>query len=270
MPSRVCASVLELACLRCKSPSISCLPHLWKTNRMSALQINTHPDNHPDKLSCVGCLQNMCAVWWTVAEMLLAWTRYRGSYNSRKIMTQLSHLETRTAWEIARPGSDKYHLRARCLLQLTERLVHFLSFHLTAGPTRRATSIYWGQPVVVKKQNKTKDCFISVKNDHFRNVPTFFGCVVLSEKLFSTELKKLHLDFDWSHHIMTGFYIFSNPMTDERRLWGAVYQGHKLILIVFGKIFIFHLRTKSISVFFLILNDGLNQTETVDCSKQNK
>lgn len=41
---------------------------------------------------------------------------------------------------------------------------------------------------------------------------------------------------------MTRFYIFSNPMADEWWLGGAVYQGHKFILIVFGKVFIFHLQ----------------------------
>lgn len=45
---------------------------------------------------------------------------------------------------------------------------------------------------------------------------------------------------------MTGFYIFSNPMTDEWWQGGAVNQGHKLILIVFGKIFIFHLQENKI------------------------
>lgn len=67
---------------------------------------------------------------------------------------------------------------------------------------------------------------------------------------------------------MTGFYIFSNPMTDEWWQGIAVNQGHKLILIVFGKIFIFHLQENKIfPLIFTILS--LNQMDTNGCSKQN-
>lgn len=53
-----------------------------------------------------------------------------------------------------------------------------------------------------------------------------------------------------AHHVMTGFYVFSNPMTDEWRLGGAVNQGYKLILIVFGKVCVIHLQAKK---YFLII-----------------
>lgn len=50
------------------------------------------------------------------------------------------------------------------------------------------------------------------------------------------------------YHIMTWFYIFSDPMTDERRLGRAINQWHKLILVVFWEILIFHLQIKVIFV----------------------
>lgn len=57
---------------------------------------------------------------------------------------------------------------------------------------------------------------------------------------------------------MAWFYIFSNPVTDEWGLGRAVYQGHKLILVIFGKIFIFNLQENK-TIFTFLLLFGQNQ-----------
>lgn len=43
---------------------------------------------------------------------------------------------------------------------------------------------------------------------------------------------------------MAGLHILANAMADERGLRGAVDQRHKLILVIFGKVFIFNLCQK--------------------------
>lgn len=65
------------------------------------------------------------------------------------------------------------------------------------------------------------------------------------------EFRLKHRGKNIPYHIMTWFYIFSDPMTDERWLGRAINQWHKLILVVFWEILIFHLQINAIFVMVL-------------------
>lgn len=47
-----------------------------------------------------------------------------------------------------------------------------------------------------------------------------------------------------TYHVMAGFQILSNTVADQRWLRGAIDKRYKLILVVFGEVFVFNLRRK--------------------------
>lgn len=51
---------------------------------------------------------------------------------------------------------------------------------------------------------------------------------------------------------MAGLHILADAMADERGLRGAVDQRHKLILVIFGKVFIFNLWQKKKEKYRLV------------------
>lgn len=47
-----------------------------------------------------------------------------------------------------------------------------------------------------------------------------------------------------SYHVVARFYILSDPMADQWWLRGTVYKRHKLVLVIFWKVFIFNLKKR--------------------------
>lgn len=141
-------------------------------------------------------------------------------------------------WHDSQKGTESWrtfnmwtHFLVNRLLtwELAHWLVRFLSCHWAAGPARTIASVYSVQPVWEQVR--------SVSNLN-RGCCTEQVCTSEAEKASTQKSAQK------THHVMARLHIFPDPMADERRLGGAVYQRHKLIFVILGKIFVFHLQSQ--------------------------